>query len=469
MKNSFRLNSVSIEEKHFLTKEILLTNNSVRNSDNYYTLIVGNNGTGKSRLLGTIARHFLDLSLDGKGRNMFGDGFIYENTPSKVIAVTSSISNRFPNDRTFISSNFRRRISGNSNYHYLGSRNNANNFSNKTLLTRAISIMFDNISNTEVLNKYRHLFDYLQYQPIIKITHRLGSLIRKSESAPITVSDLDNYIREKSNGTTFRSSYFKTFENSRKDYLPELCSLINKIAKLNGKEYSLLINFSQSNINRMDEENSDYSEATREFFLLSILERIDLVRRADVIAYKADNSEFDFHEASSGEVSILSTLISLIPLLSDGCLVLIDEPEISLHPSWQYRYVDLLLKIFENFTGCHIIIASHSHFLVSDLPIHSSTVITLINDKGVIKSSMIQESTYGWSVEDILFNVFKLPTVRNYYLYQLVTEALEMLANFERPENNFKEIQEKISFYEPYIKESDPLKEVVKSITEIQL
>ena len=91
--------------------------------------------------------------------------------------------------------------------------------------------------------------------------------------------------------------------------------------------------------------------------------------------YKKGGSSFNFREASSGEANILSTLISLVPLLKDNSLVLIDEPEISLHPLWQSKYIDLLNKILENVSGCHIIIASHSPFLASDLKPNNSSVV----------------------------------------------------------------------------------------------
>ena len=331
--------------------------------------------------------------------------------------------------------------------------------------------MFNNLSNSKALINYRHLFDYLNYQPIIKVEYMVGSYVRNSSGTTITPELLIKYLDQKHNDNSFRGNYIKSFHDSRKEYIPELCHLINKINTVIDKEvrrYQILINFSESNIIRMHDEGIDYTETTREFLLLGLLDKLGLLRRAAIKAYKEDDSEFDFHEASSGEVNVLSTLIALIPLLTNGCLVLIDEPEISLHPSWQYRYIDLLLKIFENVKGCHVIIASHSHFLVSDLPINSSTVITLVNDKGIIKSEMIQESTYGWSVEDILFNVFKLPTVRNYYLYQLVTRALEMLGDYERPQEEFDKIKLKIMFYEPYIKDSDPLKEVIESIINVK-
>jgi predicted ATPase len=46
-------------------------------------------------------------------------------------------------------------------------------------------------------------------------------------------------------------------------------------------------------------------------------------------------------------------------------LVLIDEPELSLHVNWQKSFLPDLLKIVEA-TGYDVILATHSPFIVGD-------------------------------------------------------------------------------------------------------
>lgn len=61
-------------------------------------------------------------------------------------------------------------------------------------------------------------------------------------------------------------------------------------------------------------------------------------------------------------------------------MVLIDEPEISQHPNWQMQIIDMLDKCLSD-SKCHFIIATHSHFLVSDLPNYKSSVTYLYQEK----------------------------------------------------------------------------------------
>ncbi|QRE25160.1 AAA family ATPase, partial [Flavobacterium psychrophilum] len=88
-----------------------------------------------------------------------------------------------------------------------------------------------------------------------------------------------------------------------------------------------------------------YSENVYEYELINILRRIGLIRTFEIQVYKKGGTPFNFSEASSGEANILSTLLSLVPLLKDNSLILIDEPEISLHPLWQSKYMTLSRKV----------------------------------------------------------------------------------------------------------------------------
>ena len=41
-------------------------------------------------------------------------------------------------------------------------------------------------------------------------------------------------------------------------------------------------------------------------------------------------------------------------------------------------------------------------------------------NKEKINGKLLEKATSGWSAEDILFNVFKVPSSRNFYLVQRV-------------------------------------------------
>lgn len=68
---------------------------------------------------------------------------------------------------------------------------------------------------------------------------------------------------------------------------------------------------------------------------------------------------------SSGEQHQIILLYDLLFRTKPGTLVLIDEPEISLHLSWQKRFLEDLLEVIK-VTGIDVLLATHSPFIVGD-------------------------------------------------------------------------------------------------------
>jgi len=462
MKN-FRLFDLRIDNKNYKTKKIRLVNENKLTNDNYFSLIIGNNGTGKSRFLSTICKHFI-------GQKSLIKNINYSCNPQKVIALTHSISDKFPLDTSFRKKyTDKETLYSEMDYVYLGTKNQMHSSSSKVLMYRAIDIVFENYTDDHTATGYRHIFDYLGYEPIIKINYRITNLMRNDlfTNSILNVEKLRNFLEEKiSKGNIgFRYKSIKDIMNNNMQ-LEEICNFYNSQDKFFNNNYNLIINFSENNISRLDSDDSIYQDKFKIYKILKLMKKINLVREVEINVYKKNGTEFSFSDASSGEANILSTLMALMPLIKDNTLLLIDEPEISLHPSWQYRYIDLLKKLLTHVNGCHIIIATHSHFLVSDLPIESSSVIAFKNNKNIIESELIESSTFGWSAEDILLNIFQLPTSRNYYLSQLVTEALELLAQHNKKTLRLQEIKTELDKIIPLLKDYDPLKKVIELIIE---
>ena len=70
-------------------------------------------------------------------------------------------------------------------------------------------------------------------------------------------------------------------------------------------------------------------------------------------------------DLSSGEQHELVLLYELLFRLEPNALVLLDEPEISLHVAWQERVLSDLKKIVE-LSGVDIVVATHSPEIIRD-------------------------------------------------------------------------------------------------------
>jgi predicted ATP-binding protein involved in virulence len=159
-------------------------------------------------------------------------------------------------------------------------------------------------------------------------------------------------------------------------------------------------------------------------------------------------------------------MLSLASVINRNSIILIDEPETSLHPNWQMKYIDMINNVFKEFDDCHFIVASHSHFLGSDLRPESSSILSLVRrDDFTIESKLLKEGTFGWSAEQILLDVFKTPTTRNFYVADRVGEILDLMSKSKRDENKINQkVRALMDDNILNLPKEDPLKEVITKL-----
>lgn len=79
-----------------------------------------------------------------------------------------------------------------------------------------------------------------------------------------------------------------------------------------------------------------------------------------------DNREYSEFNSGSGEF-IIATVVNKIDTLANGSILLLDEPEISIHPGAQKRLMKYLLKIILA-KKLQVIISTHSPTIIEKLP-----------------------------------------------------------------------------------------------------
>lgn len=110
-----------------------------------------------------------------------------------------------------------------------------------------------------------------------------------------------------------------------------------------------------------------------ELFLNLFNKKIKLSGKKCIISYKdglniinKNDNKIPFSRLSSGEQHEFIQLYRLIFDTNDGAIVLIDEPEISLHVSWQREYIDDLCQMIYDKKNIRVVIATHSVQIVND-------------------------------------------------------------------------------------------------------
>ncbi|MEY0278582.1 AAA family ATPase [Providencia rettgeri] len=166
---------------------------------------------------------------------------------------------------------------------------------------------------------------------------------------------------------------------------------------------------------------------------LELLSEYGIVELDDIIFSKSESKqEFLLSQASSGELSLLFTMSSIAGEIQDGSLILIDEPEISLHPKWQLNFLSLLTDVFSNYKACHFIIATHSPNIISSLPENDAYIVNIETDETDLMPSKLYHNR---SADFQLAKVFNSPGNNNEYLLSQVIEVLDKLCKSKEFDN----------------------------------
>jgi len=134
--------------------------------------------------------------------------------------------------------------------------------------------------------------------------------------------------------------------------------------------------------------------------------------------------EFDINGLSSGEKQLFLRALSLKFLEANNSIILIDEPEISLHPQWQSK----IIKLYENVgRNNQLIIATHSPHIVCNIEAKELKIMKKYSDRISVLNGEEIEETYGQNVETILKVIMGIDNVRNDDISEKLSKIYKLL------------------------------------------
>lgn len=442
-----------------------------------YSVLIGNNGVGKSTILKELVDFFIDLhayinddkskissasKARLKGVKYHIDGVCCEVirigrtfiskvddklvSPKKlrvplVVACNFGAFDKFPVQRVNGSSQTRYNVPC---YKYVGAHVNGNIISSSAIAFRLLFALSENMDERQRQN-ITSILEFIKYDHKIALNYSIVQKSKKLGGARENIfqrvkADIEyaNHTLEQKNIIAGDLYVFY----AKKDFSKKV-------------QYCYELDF--------DKKASAADDDLKKIYKLK---QYGLVNSTSVVLFK-QGEQISSEDMSSGEFAMLSMILSISMAANDShTLVLLDEPELSLHPNWQMSFIDNLDNALKH-QICHLMMATHSHMLVSDLPMNRSSVSQWEKDKdGNLVSHQIGENTYGWSAEEVLLKVFKTATDRNRYFGERIAKLLEKMGNGDiDPEDvavELKDLQE-ISLH---LSDVDPMKMVLNTIVE---
>lgn len=173
-----------------------------------------------------------------------------------------------------------------------------------------------------------------------------------------------------------------------------------------------------------------------------------------------NGENYGLSDLSSGEKQYALALLGFIYCGSPGCAVYYDEPENSLHPSWQLSIVKDLAEIAENLhPRSTIIVATHSPLIASSVRNGRAFVCDLPAGQAWQRSGL-----HGRGSDTVLREQFHLYSARSPEVGAAINRCLHHIALNETSSSKFQEAQSQLRAYDLDLASDDPAYEVVATI-----
>lgn len=418
----------------------------------HITLVAGANGTSKSRILASIVEALYEvrhrglelskkrsvprgshgLTCTGMETLLNGTESAFRllpnaerneqtspiNLPSRLLVLSNLVMDKFhfPRDEDNPEERF---------YHYLGVRQSTNLMTTGAMersVSEAILAMISDAQRLALLQNWLELV--------------FSSIPRLILDFPrLTISRIEDFVHNP-NKTDFIHEKIQRRISSRRLVKTEdvdTKKIFDEISQLFHFLYRILKNENNAPENSLKKKNpsiyldslakSDAEEFATLLPCLLSAQKLGLSAWPSLCIQTPD-ATLPFNQLSSGEQNLLSVGAKLIAHARPGCLIAIDEPEVSLNVAWQQRYMDLIRLSLECAPGSHVIMATHSPHFISSLPKGTASLITIEKHQGKLRFQTQDALFEGWGSESILYEVLGITSASDHHFHRELAAVL---------------------------------------------
>lgn len=425
----------------------------------YTSVVIGANGIGKSYLLRSLAeifccleslyngrepavpQYFFDLKYSSRWENMefsnYRDNkaiergrsiytqFVYRKNGKEVRVGSMELPMRVIASSTTISDKYVAKSTEMYRYKGLRNENSPSMTGTRTMVRKTVESLLGSLDmKYGFRQELKDLLENIGLQPKLELSY---SMRYKDVfvTEDISVEKLYHIFEHQGDYFNKRKSEVwgtRNFNKIKEEENSELDEVVGFLQRLYHRGFDdgrnhLVYDLLSENDNRVSEDKQ----------ALKVLSKLDLLSYPSLKVFK-HSTNYEFDQSSSGESSMLCQMVSIMSDIEPNSLVLIDEPETSSHPNWQINYIGWLKNIFGKYYNCHFVISTHSHFLLTDLEPNTADIVALEkNDEGIVSDVSEGVNTFNWSVDDILYEVFRIRNKKNEALERDLERAIQLM------------------------------------------
>lgn len=421
--------------------------------NNYYTIITGDNASGKSSLLSKAINFFLfENKKDDYLEPAIDLAFLSDKKPSKIIALCNSRFDKFTSNIVF-NKKFNQKINTNSMFYIHPEINENSRKGIASVVDQCLknSLRHKNIRGYQRFTGVNEAFMMFGLQPLLHLKCNVHT-----QSINYILAMLSNLIT----GNMELSADGIIYVNKNK--LPLDDELKNRDANLdeamkfiwteikNNSDPHLIFDillmllegkFTAENIGDIYFSIADgriYSEGKNLFTDFTDIDVIKLLFILDVfhvydfqVMHLNSSKEVSIASLSSGQRTLFGHAIVLSSFVENNCMICIDEPENSLHPEWQLNFMRFISLLCPESLEGHILIATHSPQIISGMQFDNGCVLSLFKKNNLEHVHLRKEHKYDdekfyelqplkiyreQSADKQLTGVFKSPGFKNDFI-----------------------------------------------------
>ncbi|WP_162054755.1 AAA family ATPase [Pontibacter pamirensis] len=186
-----------------------------------------------------------------------------------------------------------------------------------------------------------------------------------------------------------------------------------------------------NSINKEDAALKIYEEFGHPISFFDAFETLSLIDVISSINLKVESKiegiSYDFTELSEGERQLITVLGLILITGQDDCLFLLDEPDTHLNPRWQREYVRLLEQFNLNDDNSHIIVATHSPLIVQAAE-NADIFLYKKYESGKIEVVSDDLKIHNWRIDQVLASeYFDFDSTRPPEIDDLMKKRLEII------------------------------------------